>query len=233
MQTNQRDTDTSPDIAANDAAQPAINRRALYLGSGDEALFAWHHHAPRAIPRDCVAVLCGPIGPEYTRSHRTVRHLADRLAAAGVPAIRFDYQGCGDSAGDEASPDRLGAWRRSIAAAAWHARRLSGCSRVCLIGIRLGATLAALEAEEVGADLVVLWNPVVKGRAYTHELQAIAMTAADGAAKVDDGLESAGFRISAETLAALRSIDLTRIAFKPRARVLLAVRDDMSFDAAF
>jgi alpha-beta hydrolase superfamily lysophospholipase len=231
MQTNQRDTTTTPDIAANDAAQPAINRRALYLGSGDEALFAWHHHAPRAIPRDCVAVLCGPIGPEYTRSHRTVRHLADRLAAAGIPAIRFDYQGCGDSAGDEASPDRLGAWRRSIAAAAWHARRLSGCSRVCLIGIRLGATLAALEAEEVGADLLVLWNPVVKGRAYTRELQAIAMTAAEGSAQAD-GLESAGFSISPETLAALKAIDLTQTRYKARARVLVAGRDDMAFDAS-
>lgn len=215
------------------AAQTSISRRPMYLGSGEDALFAWHHHAPRAIARDCVAVLCAPIGPEYTRSHRTLRHLADRLAEAGIPALRFDYQGCGDSAGDEEAPDRIGAWRRSIAAAVWHARRVSGCSRVCLIGIRLGATLAALEAEEVGADLVVLWNPVVKGRAYTRELQAIANMAAEGsAAKADDGLESAGFRISAETLAALKEIDLTKTRFKPRARVLVAGRDDMSFDAS-
>ena len=220
-------------IHADAAPRPAVIRSPMYFGTGDETLFAWHHHAPRAIARDCVAVLCAPIGPEYTRSHRTLRHFADRLAEAGVPAVRFDYQGCGDSAGEEDAPDRVGAWRRSIAAAVWHARRISGCSRVCLIGIRLGATLAALEAEEVGADLVVLWNPVVKGRAYTRELQAIAMTAAEGAAKVDDGFECAGFRISGETLAALKAIDLARTGFKPRARVLLAVRDDMSFDPAF
>jgi len=229
MQTN-RDNAPATDIAANDAVQPAITRRALYLGSGDEALFAWHHHAPRAIARDCVAVLCGPIGPEYTRSHRTVRHLADRLAAAGIPSLRFDYQGYGNSGGDEDAPDRLGAWRRSIAAAAWHARRVSGCSRVCLIGIRLGATLAALEAAEVGADLVVLWNPVVKGRAFTRELQAIASMAAEGAAPADGGLESAGFRISADTLGELKAVDLTKTHFKPRARVLVAGRDDLAFD---
>ncbi|HEX4763092.1 MAG TPA: alpha/beta hydrolase, partial [Usitatibacter sp.] len=202
MQTSRQTTHDT--LATSATTMPALARRALYLGSGDEALFAWHHVAPRAIPRDCVAVLCAPIGPEYTRSHRTLRHLADRLAGTGIASVRFDYQGCGDSAGEEDGPDRLGAWRRSIAAAVWHARRLSGCSRVCLIGIRLGATLAALEADEVGADLVVLWNPVVKGRAYTRELQAIAMTAADGAGQSsDDGLESAGFRISAETLASL------------------------------
>ena len=226
----QQEADLTP---AAGATRLAIVRSPMYLGNGDETLFAWHHHAPRAIARDCVAVLCAPIGPEYTRSHRTLRHLADRLADAGIPALRFDYQGCGDSAGDEHAPDRIGAWRRSIAAAVWHARLVTGCSRVCLIGIRLGATLAALEAEEVGADLVVLWNPVVKGRAYTRELQAIAMTAAEGAAQPGDGLESAGFRISGETLGALKAIDLTKIAFKPRARVMLAVRDDMSFDSAF
>ena len=231
MQTSRQPT---PDTLARSATtSPALARRALYLGSGDEALFAWHHVAPRAILRDCVAVLCAPIGPEYTRSHRTLRHLADRLAAAGIPALRFDYQGQGNSAGEEEGPDRIGAWRRSIAAAVWHARRVSGCSRVCLVGIRLGATLAALEADEVGADLVVLWNPVVKGRAYSRELQAIAMTAADSAgAPADGGLESAGFRISAETLASLKEIDLTKVRFKPRSRVLVAGRDDMSFDAS-
>ena len=231
MQTSRQPT--SDTLAPSATTSPALARRALYLGSGDEALFAWHHVAPRAIPRDCVAVLCAPIGPEYTRSHRTLRYLADRLALAGIPALRFDYQGSGNSAGHEDTPDRIGAWRRSIAAAVWHARRLSGCSRVCLVGIRLGATLAALEADDVGADLVVLWNPVVKGRAYTRELQAIAMTAADGAGQAGaDGLESAGFRMSAETLATLKEIDLTKARFKPRSRVLVAGRDDMSFDAS-
>jgi len=90
MQTSRQPTqDTAPSAATS----TALARRALYLGSGDEALFAWHHVAPRAIPRDCVAVLCAPIGPEYTRSHRTLRHLADRFAAAGIAAVRFDYQG--------------------------------------------------------------------------------------------------------------------------------------------
>src|SRR5437868_15096221 len=115
MQTSRQLQET--DTTAADTKQPAIARQPMYLGSGDEAVFAFHHVASQAIPRDCVAVLCAPIGPEYTRSHRTLRHLADRLAAAGIPALRFDYQGCGDSAGDEEAPDRIGAWRRSIAAA--------------------------------------------------------------------------------------------------------------------
>jgi alpha-beta hydrolase superfamily lysophospholipase len=210
----------------------SIERHPMYFGADPQSLFGWYHHSPRAIARDCVAVLCAPVGPEYTRSHRTLRHLADRLARSGVPALRFDYHGIGDSAGADDDADRLGHWKRSIGEAAAHARRLSGCERVCLVGVRLGATLAGLEAADAGADLVVLWNPVVKGRAYARELQAIAMTARDAAAPAGDGLESAGFRISAETLEALKAADLTTASFKPGARVLLLDRDDLSGDGS-
>ena len=35
-------------------------------------------------------VLCNPIGTDQTRSDRTYRHLAERLAAAGFACLRFD-----------------------------------------------------------------------------------------------------------------------------------------------
>ena len=216
-----------------DATLPSVTRHPHYFGAGAEATFGWYHHAARPIGRDCVAVICAPIGPEYTRSHRTLRHLADRLARAGVPALRFDYHGIGDSPGDEQDAGRFEHWTRSIATAVRHAREVSGCERVCLVGVRLGATLAALHAEEAGADLVVLWNPVVKGRAYARELQAISMTAQRAAAAGDDGLESAGFRISAQTLAHLKGVDLAQARFKPGARVLLVGRDDLAGDRSF
>jgi len=36
--------------------------------------------------------------------HRTYRHLADRLTARGLPTLRFDYDGTGDSAGESDDP---------------------------------------------------------------------------------------------------------------------------------
>lgn len=210
-----------------------VARRALHFGQGDEALFGWYHECDLAPSRGTVAVLCPPIGPEYTRSHRSVRHLADRLARAGIPALRFDYHGVGDSPGSDEDPDRMGRWRASVVHAVEHARALSGCERVCLVGIRLGATLAALEAAQARVDRLVLWNPVVKGRGYARELQAIAMAAEGAQATRDGGLESAGFRISAETLAALKSIDLTRAGFPIDSRVFLVARDDIATDRAF
>ncbi len=227
------DLDLGAVMSLGDATTHDVQRHPLYFGEGESATFGWYHHAPRPIARDCVAVLCAPIGPEYTRSHRTMRHLADRLARCGIPALRFDYHGVGDSPGDELDPDRIEHWKRSIATAVAHARLVSGCERVCLIGVRLGATLAALDADEARADLVVLWNPVVKGRAYARELQVMAAAAKRASSDSDDGLESAGFRVSAETREALKSIDLTEARFKPGARVLLVGRDDMTGDRAF
>lgn len=227
------DLDLAALSASSDATPHDVQRHPLYFGEGANATFGWYHHAARPIARDCVAVLCSPIGPESTRSHRTVRHLADRLARAGIPALRFDYHGVGDSPGDERDPRRIEHWKRSIATAVRHAKLVSGCERVCLIGVRLGATLAALDADETGADLVVLWNPVVKGRAYARELQVMSMSAKRASTDSDDGIESAGFHVSAETLEALKSIDLTEARFKPGARVLLVGRDDMTGDRAF
>ena len=86
----------------------AISRKPGYFASQGADLFRWLHVAHGAPPADAVAVICPPVASEYTRSHRTLRHLCDRLAAAGIPALRFDYHGTGDSPGSDLDPDRLG-----------------------------------------------------------------------------------------------------------------------------
>jgi alpha-beta hydrolase superfamily lysophospholipase len=206
-----------------------MRRQPLYIGDGANAAFGWLHTDEAAPPRDCVAVLCAPVGHEYTRAHRTIRHLADRLAHRGVPALRFDYHGIGDSPGTDLDPDRVGRWLADIRAAVDKARALSGRQRVCLIGVRLGATLAAMATWDAPADMLVLWNPVVKGKAYVRELQAIAMTAEREAHEVDGALESAGFIMSAETIAAVRGINLLERDIRA-GRVLVVARDDTAQD---
>lgn len=213
----------------------AVEREALYFDqsrsrAGEGPIFGWYHSTPSAGQSDCVAVVCGPIGHEYTRTHRTMRHLADRLAERGIPAVRFDYHGMGDSPGAELDPERVAYWQSSIRAAIRQARALSGRQRVCLIGVRLGATMAALVASETPVDLLVLWNPVTKGRAYVRELQAIAMSAARTSTDCDGGLESAGFVMSGETLDALRGTDLMNTTYDVNDRALVLGRDDLAAD---
>ena len=214
------------------ALDAEVIREPGYVGP-QGTLFSWYHHAPSAPARDVVAVLCAPFGPEYTRVHRSLRHLADRLAIAGIDALRFDYHGVGDSAGDESDPGLFERWRASVVEAAREARRRSGRARVCLVGIRLGGALAALAAEEAGADAVALWNPVLKGRSYARELQAMAATAKEAsgepgaAGESKNGLESAGFRIHEETLAAVRALDVDLERLGGRVRVSHWKRDDL------
>lgn len=210
-------------------SEAPVERTAAWLGEAARPFLAWFHACgAAAAPR--VAVICPPIGHEYTITHRTLRHLADRLARAGIPAMRFDYDGTGDSAGDDHDPDRVAAWGRTIAAAIGAARAWQRDAEVVLIGLRLGGTLAAHVAQHLPVDSLVLWNPCVAGRNALRELQALAM-AGEQAPGGDGGeLECAGYTYTEGTRAALGALDMRRIV--PRARrVLLAWRDDAPGDA--
>jgi alpha-beta hydrolase superfamily lysophospholipase len=212
---------------------PSILREPGWIGSGDDAFFAWYHDAPAAPRQDCVAVLCGPVGWEYTRAHRAIRHLADRFAASGIPALRFDYHGIGDSPGSDLDPGRLETWQGNIRAAIARAQALAGTPRVCLVGIRLGATLAALVAAGQPVERLVLWNPCVRGKPYVRELQAIAASAAAEPSREDGLLESAGFVMTAETVAAVRAIDLQNADLGSTGRVLVLARENLAADDSY
>ncbi len=206
-----------------------MRREAIHLGDGERSFFGWYHAEESAAPADRVAVVCAPVGHEYTRSHRSLRHLADRFARAGIPALRFDYHGIGDSAGSDLDADRLATWIGNIELAVARARRLSARSAVTLVGVRLGATLAALASRELDVEELVLWNACTRGKPYVRELHAIAMSAERATTEVEGALESAGSVMTAQTLASVRSIDLT--ATPPRAKaILVAGRDDMAPD---
>lgn len=220
------------------AASARVDRRAFYFedgaahfrGDAGGPMFGWYHSASGVEPRDCVAVLCAPIGHEYTRAHRTLRHLADRLARSGIPALRFDYDGIGDSPGGDLDAGRVAAWQASVRTAIRQAQILSGRKRVCVIGLRLGATLAAMVSVETPVDFLVLWNPCVRLKTYLRELQAIALTAERAGGDIDGSLESAGFILSRDTMAQLRTIDLLEMGFQVKSRALVIGRDDTKPD---
>jgi len=211
-------------------AAGALGRYPVTLDGG-AALFGWYHSIDDAAAKDCAVVICSPLGHEYTHSHRSLRHLADRLARAGLPALRFDFRGVGDSPGDDFDSRRLRGWLDDIHAAIAKVRQLSGRSRVCLLGVRLGATLAALAAGETGVDHLILWSPCVSGRRYLREMKAIARASGSDSSN-SSMLESAGFMLSEETQAELQQVDLLQQTFQVRRKVLVIDRDDLDTDMA-
>jgi alpha-beta hydrolase superfamily lysophospholipase len=212
----------------------SIVRTPMFFGPASRSLFGWFH-APAGDGTDDSAgdlgvVICPPLGHEYINAHRSVRHLADRLARAGLPSIRFDYHGVGDSTGNDEDPDRLNMWSASVRDAIEALRELSGCTRIALVGVRLGAALAVSVARETDLAALVLWTPCVKGRAYARELKALHLTGGNHEVAIDGGrIEPGGFVVTDETQRAISCINLEDDL--PRSeRVLIVARHDLAGD---
>jgi pimeloyl-ACP methyl ester carboxylesterase len=191
----------------------------LFFGSSQRRLFG-AYEPPRAGGSGGNAVLlCHPWGQEYIRAHRSMRRLATLLAAAGCHVMRFDYFGTGDSMGKSHEVNFSGCVQDTETAIE-ELRDTSGATRVVLVGMRLGATLAAHVAARnkkvVGA--LALWDPVVSGREYLEELLA----SASGPAAGGDGRNVLGFPLTETFESELRALELSKLiaALPPRTRLI-------------
>lgn len=177
-------------------------------------------------------VIAGAHGHEDLCSRRFLKLLSDKAAAAGLPALLFDYPGCGNAAGDHAVPGQVATWTASLGAAIDRLKRDCGVEDVILAGFRLGALLAPLAAAGRNdvAGLALL-APPSSGKTYVRQITAVsrvidgalAKSAASGAGFAE-GCEAVGFRLSHETLADLSMLDWRRAvaALPPLPMLLIA-----------
>jgi alpha-beta hydrolase superfamily lysophospholipase len=218
-------------VAASGRSQP------VHFGSPHRPLFGWLH-LPEKTPSQPVGLLiCNPFGNEAICAHRTLRHLAESACRSGFPVLRFDYDGTGDSAGTDRDPERLQHWLSSLDQAANELRRLTGVGRLCLLGIRLGAALAAsVAASRNDVEGLVAIAPVVSGKAYVRELRLLqkAMQAKRGESRdsSDRLLEAAGFVLTESTQSELSALDLKHLG-PPAPRVLILERTEMPGDGGW
>lgn len=148
-------------------------RRPLFFGPAGSRLFGLFDPPPKGSRAPTAALICPPAGQEYVRAHRSLVQLGLRLSRRGIPVLRFDYSGSGDSAGD-LEDGSISQWVDDVGHALDEARRLSGCDRVRIVGLRLGATLALLAATDRNdVDALALWAPVVDGAGHLEELQRL------------------------------------------------------------
>jgi len=152
-------------------------------------------HMPAGTPVRGV-VLCNALGFEGQTAYRALWYLADRLRESGCAVLRFDYHGCGDSAGSDFDPDRVGAWVESAGRAIDALRVRTGVRDVQLVGLRFGAALAYLAARSRSdVSALAMWWPSFSGKAYARELRAISMLSADG--RPDQNVETPALSMDA------------------------------------
>lgn len=213
-----------------------VRAHPFYFGPDQRPLFGWLHMPDAGQRKGLGVLICGPLGYESVSAYRTLRHVAEQAASHGFPALRFDYDGTGNSAGSDTDPDRMHAWLQSIQSASHALRELGGVEHVCVFGVRLGASLGVVASQElpevVGAALI---SPIVDGRRYLREMRALAATSAlaSGSAQgaTSELQEVAGFVTTSETRKALGEMKLSGggLPVAP-GHVLLVERTDLPAD---
>jgi uncharacterized protein len=156
-------------------APPAQAHAFTFDCEGETLVGLLHRPAGQAQDRDAartgVVVVVG--GPQYRAgSHRQFVHLAQHLAAAGHPVLRFDARGMGDSSGAQRSFEDLDAdIGAAIQALVQHQPEVQ---RVVLWGLCDGASAALLYLQRQGDPRVrglCLLNPWVRSEASLARTQ--------------------------------------------------------------
>lgn len=172
-----------------------VKRIPFYFGSKGKSLLGWLHTTNSTQHSNTGIIICPPIGIEYLNSYRSLRYVADYFALAGIPALRFDYHGTGDSSGIEEDDNRLKEWLFSINQAIEHMKKSTNCEKIGLFGFRMGATFASLIAESTAVEFLILWAALNNGKKYIREIKLIQMTGKIQTVNDDNTFLEAGGKI--------------------------------------
>lgn len=140
----------------------------LWLGPPTRRLYAALHGVTGKPPVG--VVLVPPLLHELSRSRRFLAETAVELAAMGLPCLRFDFFGTGDSGGDGEVLD-FASMHQDLDLAVAAIRERTSIERLALVAWR-GSALVVREwlAEDGQVDLVVLWEPIRDGSVWLREL---------------------------------------------------------------
>lgn len=190
-------------------------KREPFFFGDDRRLYGCLHHAGAGGRRQSAVLIAQPIAHEYMRAHRSLLLLASRLVRADFPVLRFDYSSTGDSAGTEEQA-RWDDWIADLGAAVAELRRRTRLQHVAVVGMRLGATLAALHGRRAGdIETMALWDPIVDGTSFVDGLAASHAAMLDHeyvdpgrVVQTDDAVERHGHLWGRDLLAAIGEVAL-------------------------
>lgn len=216
----------------------------FFEADGKRLLGVYFPVTAEAPKRRTAALLFGGFAGEHVICRPHLAAFARILQQEGIPSLRFDYTGYGDSEGEfgEATVERM---ELDAMAALKQLARRSARDRFLLIGVRLGATVAARVAGlRPDVSELVLWEPLPELWKYIYaELrQTVAMqtllfrdvkvtrdqiveNVMAGRPSTVDGYDmnciDDGFALSREFIESVKGVNLLEETPATRARTLL------------
>lgn len=148
----------------------------LFFSNEQYNLFGIFHY-PENNDRNEGFVFCHAFGEEKLWAHRVYVNFARELSRRGYTVLRFDFMGHGDSDGEfEQSTIRTQESDISCAIETLKSK-CSNITKINLLGLRFGATLAAIAAEKnANISKLILWDPIVSGSQYMNQLLRTNLT---------------------------------------------------------
>lgn len=194
----------------------------IFFGSSERSLYGVYHRPESIGNQNRAVVLCYPAGHEYMRIHRAYRQLAALLSRSGFHVLRFDYSGLGDSYGchDDVT---FSDWVNDTLEAIDELQAISGVKSVDLVGLRLGALVAAKASSELSSvKRLVLWEPCINGADFEAEMRQYLSDNGSNLSSFEEpsgAINFHGYRFSKPTLSSFSEISLQSITFMNESNV--------------
>lgn len=160
-------------------------------------------HRPQNGEARGVVVLAPPIAREWAITYRAMRSLACQLTDEGFIAVRFAFTGDGDSQG-RVGDDLAGELVSDLAAVVELARSLAPDVPLSVIGLRMGACVAAMLPERARGNLLA-WEPV-EPRRWLRGQRAIRRLSVSTPPRSDLGTEILGALYTKAQVSSLRNL---------------------------
>lgn len=148
----------------------------FFFQTGAQQLFGVLHSPKPSTPKRGL-LMCHAFGEEKLWSHRVFVNFAREAASQGIPVLRFDFRGHGDSDG-HSEDCTIKSYLSDIDSAKKTILDLHPTLEyIDVLGLRFGATLAAIYANTT-ADVgdLILWEPIVNCGRYMQELLRINLS---------------------------------------------------------
>lgn len=151
--------------------QAGIGRWEPHLLGHDRRYLYASMHRPQVPGARLGVLFAGPLFHEQPRSRRLLAEVASGFAAIGLPTLRFDFYGTGDSGGDGEETD-FASMSEDLAVATAALRADAAVDHVAVVAMR-GASLPVSRWVREGGDasLLVLWEPVLDGAGWLQALE--------------------------------------------------------------